>query len=120
MDSEGPPAIFYQAYDGAIFAHARGMLTDALQVGLGKTLPPRGSVDLQQNLQNIVNSVDFDVVEVAGGVITITGSIPFDDPDSVTALRGARVWRPATVRCAWPRMTSGTWRGSSWLNMHSG
>ena len=83
VDSEGPPAVWYQAYDGAIFAHARGMLTDALQVGPGQALQPRGALDVVQNLRNIVNSVDFDVVEVVGGVASVTGSIPFDDPDSV-------------------------------------
>ena len=83
VDSEGPPAVWYQAYDGAIFAHARGMLTDALQVGPGQALQPRGALDVVQNLRNIVNSVDFDVVEVVGGVVNVTGSIPFDDPDSV-------------------------------------
>ena len=83
VDSEGPPAVWYQAYDGAIFAHARGMLTDALQVGPGKVLQPRGALDEVQNLRNLVNSVDFEVVEVVGGVVNVTGSIPFDDPDSV-------------------------------------
>ena len=89
VDSQGPPAIWYQTYDGAILAHARGMLSDAIHVGGTADLQPLRSVSVNKNLRNLVNSVDFDVVTVSGGVITVTGSIPFDDPDSV-ALYGER------------------------------
>ena len=92
VDSQGPPGIWYQTYDGAMFAHARGMLTDAVHVGGTADLQPLRSTSVKKNLRNLVNSVDFDVVTVAGGVITVTGSIPFDDPDSV-ALYGAQTLR---------------------------
>ena len=64
VDTQGPPGLWYQTWDGAILAHARGMLTDALTVGGIADLQPRAAIREEHDLRNIVNFVSADVVDV--------------------------------------------------------
>ena len=51
-----------------MLAHARGMLADAIQVGGSADLQPLERVSAQQNLRNLINSVNFDVLEYTSAV----------------------------------------------------
>ena len=73
VDTQGPPGIWYQTWDGAILAHARGMLTDALTVGGIADLQPRGVINQEHDLRNIVNFVSVDLIDV--NVNSSTGSV---------------------------------------------
>ena len=64
VDTQGPPGIWYQTWDGAILAHARGTLDDALTVGGIADLQPLTSIKVEHDLRNIVNFVSVDVVNV--------------------------------------------------------
>ena len=64
VDTQGPPGIWYQTWDGAILAHARGTLDDALTVGGIADLQPLTSIKVEHDLRNIVNFVSVNVVDV--------------------------------------------------------
>ena len=68
------------------------MLADAVSIGGPADLQPWGRVEVRQNLRNLINSVNFDVIEVVGSSINVTGSVPFEDPDSVE-IYGAQGFR---------------------------
>ena len=89
-DTQGPPALWYQTWDGAILAHARGMLTDALTIGGQSDHRARGRVSREHDLRNIVNSVRVDETTVNVSQSTSSTSVRSDTASVTIGPLGGR------------------------------